>query len=162
MTARERYETCDISRVADISGSSRRLRSPLSTAEAEVEEARTARLEAELVARTAELKAAKVERAELAASIGLLQERLEAAEDSLAALAANGQLVESKAPARLSEAVLLERRKSDVFAETVTALLEATQDAWWLQTVVGAWKNVVCAQALERICSASFAHEGNS
>merc|ERR1711879_569054 len=33
------------------------------------------------------------------------------------------------------------------------ALLAATQDAWWLHTILGSWKNLVCAEALERVCA---------
>lgn len=38
-----------------------------------------------------------------------------------------------------------------VFEMVVNALLAATQDAWWLHTIIGSWKNLVCAQALERV-----------
>lgn len=55
---------------------------------------------------------------------------------------------------RRARAALEERRtaRSDALEVAVHALLCATQDAWWLHTVVGAWKVLVCAQALERVC----------
>jgi len=39
------------------------------------------------------------------------------------------------------------------FEISVQALIGATQDAWWIHTVIGSWKNLVCAQALERVCA---------
>uniref|UniRef100_A0A7S4QAT8 Uncharacterized protein n=1 Tax=Alexandrium monilatum TaxID=311494 RepID=A0A7S4QAT8_9DINO len=55
---------------------------------------------------------------------------------------------------RLRTGLEEQRKARDAALEfAVHALLGATQDAWWLHTVVGAWKVLVCAQALERVCS---------
>jgi len=49
---------------------------------------------------------------------------------------------------RRLEAEWAQRRVFDLVVHT---LLGATQDAWWLHTIVGSWKNLVCAQVLERV-----------
>lgn len=56
-----------------------------------------------------------------------------------------------------SRCVALSRRhgeRDEELIETVLALLSTTQDAWWLHTIVGSWKNLVWARALERVCGA--------
>mmetsp|Transcript_99178 Transcript_99178/g.179143 ORF Transcript_99178/g.179143 Transcript_99178/m.179143 type:complete len:176 (-) Transcript_99178:39-566(-) len=90
------------------------------------------RLEAELRRKDAELHASKADCAELEQIIDGLREKLQVF------------------------------RNRDSLDEAVLLLLAATQDAWWLHTIVGAWKNVVCAQALERICNASFSQSGRT